>query len=763
MASNLYALFGLTADAHPDVIKAAYRALAKQYHPDGAGTGNPEATAKFIELQNAYEILGNHDSRAEYDATLSQDGGEEIAVEPEASIDPDEIWKWKAQEYPEIDQIHGILFEYSPALGNRFRLAVINDECANDPAGFAADLERIYFEKYFGKDPDVQALARRFLCKGNRAAAKELNLALKKVSSSDPKYFKELVSEFERKFSEDPSEIPVAQPPSDEVVGDRSGHFRSAVILAFVLLAVLSWFGYIYFAHLEPSRSQADERSVITIRDLTTSLPDSKVSREGKGDMSSTVGGAKRVALVIGNANYRKLPWLSNPDEDAVLISRSLANLGFSVTRLTDANENEMKASVREFSQSLTSSTEIALIFYSGHAVEIDSSNYLLPVDMPQSSSREEIGAASLSLSKLLKEMQSREVSTKIVIIDACRENPFKQVGIVSNGLAAVDAPSNTFVAYSTAPGTLALDGEGSSKNSPYSTALAAALKSPAPTIEDTFKSVRAEVIRMTNNQQVPWDGSSLTGRVSFALASEPSVVRDSTVPMPEAPKVEAVKQKSIFDIFKFDGASSSPTQSDGPSPVSDLDTSGNSQTEEPASRKKQIYDRLVGEQEVIGEMQPTEEIPVAPEATAPGEAAAPADATAPADQVPKIEPAGTIDPVPVPVAPAQGATGLPEVEPPPPLPVPGSDQQGSATPAYVVQLANLRVETDAKTEYSRLANDYPNIVGSLKFHMRRTTLGGRTRYQLGLEPLLTRSDATRVCGELIAAGENDCIVRGPY
>jgi DnaJ-class molecular chaperone len=93
MSTNLYALFGLTADAHPDVIKAAYRALAKQYHPDGAGAGNPEATAKFIELQTAYEILSNQDLRVEYDASLSQDPGEDIEVEPEASIDPDEIWK----------------------------------------------------------------------------------------------------------------------------------------------------------------------------------------------------------------------------------------------------------------------------------------------------------------------------------------------------------------------------------------------------------------------------------------------------------------------------------------------------------------------------------------------------------------------------------------------------------------------------------------------------------------------------------------------
>jgi cell division protein FtsN len=87
---------------------------------------------------------------------------------------------------------------------------------------------------------------------------------------------------------------------------------------------------------------------------------------------------------------------------------------------------------------------------------------------------------------------------------------------------------------------------------------------------------------------------------------------------------------------------------------------------------------------------------------------------------------------------------------------------QASTGGGYVVQLASFRNDTDAKTEYSRLAKDYPSIVGPLKSQIRQTTVGGSTRYQLGLGPLPTRGDATRVCGELIAAGESDCIVRGP-
>ena len=430
------------------------------------------------------------------------------------------------------------------------------------------------------------------------------------------------------------------------------------------------------------------------------------------------------------------------------------------------------------------------------------------------------------------------------------------------------------------------------------------------------------------------------------------------------------------------------------PAKVAAPDANGDSQTEAPAARKKQIYDRIVGEQEVTGEMQPTEETPVAPEAAQP-DAAAPAAAEAPAiDQVPKVEPAGNANTIPVPDAPTQGTSqGLPEVEPPPPLPIPGSDQQGNlglkggsqvaatsaqpdqgatapppppsssaqtsssdanpppppekatdgaalvsggassagtpgasaatepavttqpdtqatppapvkpaqtdaaveepapppppkkkapakktttkqtaskqtnnnlgskpvvlvppsqqgaaqessaaatqplttapateppaaaapttqkrktifdlfnagtggaaattqATPpaaptqvasaatqtkqatapatqpkaapepapaatssGYVVQLASFRSDTEAKKEYARLAGAYPSVVGPLKSSIKQTNVGGSTRYQLGLGPLPTRGDATRVCGELIAAGESDCIVRGP-
>lgn len=702
MAINLYALLGLTADAHPDVIKAAYRALAKQYHPDGEGAGNPEATAKFIELQNAYEVLGNPATRAEYDASLSNDVTEDIEVEPEASIDPDEIWLRRAQEHPEINPIHEILHRYSPALANRFRLAVIDDECPHDPASFAADLERQYFRKYFGEDPNALALARQLLGQGNRAAAKELNIALKTVQSTDQDGLRRLLASFERKYGnanskhdaeasqlgsarplrktllvlpvalvlliavslsiyaihfaktvqnpveadsnvnpttpketdlhsssdskgsltpttevDEPSDskkvggkaiydrIPENEPPSSggstnsQIVPERdlnNGNLYPEVtagelpysedrpvIIDAENVTDNEQGTTLTKQSVEPFRQYAVVRldrpflDVMTSRGVSENAAKSiegavnsvfpvseipadvnitltldrqfdfagqetwfpsellfsvgsrgtvTVTADKDGVFHASIDRGKRRALVIGNANYRTIPWLSNPDEDAALISKSLSELGFEVTRLVDGDERAMKAAIQLFSRSLNAGTEIALVFYSGHAVEINSQNYLLPVDISSKSSEERIVAASVSLSEVLREMERRHVPTKIVIVDACRNNPFGEA-TSSRGLAAVVAPSGTFVAYATAPGTVALDGDAGAANSPYSVALAAALKTPAPSIEDTFKAVRTDVMRATNGEQVPWDGSSLIGAISFAPVSAPAQIHD--------------------------------------------------------------------------------------------------------------------------------------------------------------------------------------------------------------------------------------------
>ena len=779
MATNLYALFGLTADAHPDVIKAAYRALAKQYHPDGAGAGNPEATAKFIELQNAYEILGNHDSRMEYDASLSQDVGEEIEVEPEASINPDEIWYRTAREHPEIDQIHEILNQYSPALANRFLLAVIDGECNDDPATFAADLERQFFGKYFGDDPDVHALARMFLVQGNRLAAKELNQAVRSLQDKDPAALKSLVVEFERIYRAETLGGSEAPQPETAVQERHKGHGADAILIL-ALVALLGSIAAGALAYLEyplgrsivlgevmahGTASEGPIQRVVRVDDLTQdkpvndrivagpgaidnahddtqTKPDPDINSYGawsicslatlpdlsdwsalpsnasyvneaksrnftvqscrdeltnRRDLSpdpqstdSTAEGhdkkvdfnhsseqakpSKRIALVIGNASYRKIAWLSNPDEDARLIAESLAHLGFDVTMLIDGTSQELTAAIKQFSTDLSAHTDMALVFYSGHAVELNSRNYLLPVDITSNPSETQIAEQSLNLSDLLQVMDDQKVPTKIVIVDACRNNPFGNGG-KGTGLAPVVAPSGTFVAYSTAPGTLALDGEGDGRNSPYSLALATALRNPASTIEDTFKAVRADVMRMTSGQQVPWDGSSLVVRVSFASDAEPTTVfnfKDKA--KGDAGSLENADnnlikkhRKTIIDLFHLHSQETTTSESQRSQDTTEVKPTTSN------ARIKQIYDRIVGEQEVTGELQPTEQVPVVPVADNP------------VHLVPTVEPTGREILPPVKVLPTPNpdearypdqSQVLPDPEPPRPLPIPGADGQ---------------------------------------------------------------------------------------
>lgn len=196
---TLYSVMGLSPDAPASVIKSAYRALAKQYHPDGSG--NAGDADKFIELQEAYKILSDGVSRAFYDRSLLNSMGAANDIPDEetgARIDPDEVWSAKVALKPEIQAIHKVLNTYSPALANRFRLAVIDGVCDNDPVSYAADLDRTFFHKYFGDNPEVHFIARKLLEVGNRRAARVLNKAVQKGKFKDEKKYQRLIRIFEK-------------------------------------------------------------------------------------------------------------------------------------------------------------------------------------------------------------------------------------------------------------------------------------------------------------------------------------------------------------------------------------------------------------------------------------------------------------------------------------------------------------------------------------------------------------------------------------
>lgn len=225
-----------------------------------------------------------------------------------------------------------------------------------------------------------------------------------------------------------------------------------------------------------------------------------------------------RIALVIGNEKYDgSMGSLSNPVNDAVLIGATLRSLGFDVEILTDASQADMKRAVRRLGDRLADAGDNAtgLFYYAGHGVQSDGANYLIPVGAAIDA-ESDLELEAVSAASILSQLEETYVSTRIVILDACRNMPLRRrTRDGSRGLARMDTPNGSFVAYSTSPGNTATDGGGI--HSPFAEALAAQMLVPDRPIEVTFREVRRQVVEMTNGDQVPWDASSLLETFSFA------------------------------------------------------------------------------------------------------------------------------------------------------------------------------------------------------------------------------------------------------
>lgn len=273
---------------------------------------------------------------------------------------------------------------------------------------------------------------------------------------------------------------------------------------------------------------------------------------------AQTPAAASRVALVIGNSDYTSIPRLTNPRNDAELMARTLTGLGFQVTKLIDADQRAMKQAMLDFGRSLRDGVDASLFYYAGHGVQANGQNYLIPVDAAIRD-QGELDLQTVDVNAFLRVMLGSASKVNIVVLDACRNNPFAgSFRSASRGLAMVDAPRGTYIAYSTAPGSVAVDGTGT--NSPYTLALAQAMQAPGLKIEDTFKQTRRIVLEQTREEQVPWETSSITGDFFFqpgaAIAAAPAVVPASpprpvfpTPPAaPEAPDVEAWRRIATTD-----------------------------------------------------------------------------------------------------------------------------------------------------------------------------------------------------------------------
>lgn len=226
-----------------------------------------------------------------------------------------------------------------------------------------------------------------------------------------------------------------------------------------------------------------------------------------------------RIALVIGNAKYASVSPLENPVPDARLMATELGAAGFEVTLVTDASQLDLNRAIAQFGRDLRSAGKDAtgLFYYAGHGVQTFGTNYLVPIDASLTDAAD-LSLVGVQAEAVLRQMASARNKTNIVILDACRDNPFETIAdLGDNGLAEMKAPTGTFLSYSTAPGAVALDGTGS--NSPFTQALASQISAPGLPIEQMFKQVRVEVLAQTEGQQTPWDTSSLTNQFYFVEA----------------------------------------------------------------------------------------------------------------------------------------------------------------------------------------------------------------------------------------------------
>ena len=234
------------------------------------------------------------------------------------------------------------------------------------------------------------------------------------------------------------------------------------------------------------------------------------------------------MALVIGNGAYTHVKALPNPSNDARAVSKSLRGIGFVVTEGIDLDRSGMQNMIREFLRDAARS-QVAIVYYAGHGVQVDGRNYLVPVDA-QLKPGGSMTDVMMDMDSIMAGLDD-QLRTNIFILDACRNNPMApQVTAAAAGRAieagvGLAAPSSlgsgstlgagTLIAFATAPGKVALDGEGS--NSPFSAALSRHIGTPGLEVQQMLTRVRAEVVATTKSQQVPWSNSSLLGEVYLA------------------------------------------------------------------------------------------------------------------------------------------------------------------------------------------------------------------------------------------------------
>jgi tetratricopeptide (TPR) repeat protein len=280
---------------------------------------------------------------------------------------------------------------------------------------------------------------------------------------------------------------------------------------------------------------------------------------------TGSVHAEKRVALVVGNSAYKNVTPLDNPSNDASLMAETLKGLGFSLVgskAQLDLDKNALDDAVQSFGRQIQGA-DVAMFYYAGHGVQVRGSNYLVPVNA--NPTREaDVDFQMVDLNLVLNQMQGSGTRLNLVVLDACRNNPFGGRGLRSSegGLAQMRAPEGTLISYATQPGNVAQDGDDG--HSPYTKALAGTIKRAGLDIFQTFNEVGLAVKRSTGGSQQPWTSASpIDGNFYFvpSVSSPASPIPENQ--KPDVPTLERSRQEARLP---------EPTQSFSSDTVTDCD-----------------------------------------------------------------------------------------------------------------------------------------------------------------------------------------------
>ena len=280
--------------------------------------------------------------------------------------------------------------------------------------------------------------------------------------------------------------------------------------------------------------------------------------------VSSAAMSAQRVALVIGNSNYDHVPVLPNPRNDASDIGAALERLGFAVTRLENADRNSLWQGLQEFKRAAAVS-KVAAVFYAGHGIEVDQRNFLVPVDA-RLASDQDVEFETVPLDLVMRALDGAS-ELRLVILDACRDNPFaakmQRSGAtrsIGRGLARLEPSEQTLVAYAAEAGTVASDGDG--RNSPYTAALLRHIEEPGLELDLMFRHVRDSVLSSTGGSQRPFTYGSLSSQGAY-LTGRPTVESTTVEQSTSGDKIQSVSDRVDVNLAFWESIKDSKDPAD--------------------------------------------------------------------------------------------------------------------------------------------------------------------------------------------------------